>query len=804
MTELSRKGKVKIKWDCLSHEYSRDKEKDIITKFSKKYNIPKSSITVDANLVQIDSGGNVTTIQDNIISNIQDPQFQQKLFEDYIAMNNITDINIEKIIEIDNEINRHIDYNQYDKYGKIVIKRLEWSNFLSYGADNEFDFTQLKGMVGLAGDPSNQSGKTTFALSLLKFALYGTCDKAKTLLKIFNKHLKNATEIYVRLFVEINNENFVIERKVKRPKKVTEKSKAEQTIKYYRVINGLWDIDDPLEEYDPETYKNESDDNSKTNKIIKECLCKESDFDLIASATSKNLDDIVFIGDTERVRLLSRWVGILPIQEKAELAKNKWSKEISPKLISNMYNVEDLKDEITGFKETIKAKEDEIVKINDKLSITNKTIHELTKEKEAELAKKNAIDAALVKMDIHTQNRRAEELIEHGKKLRLNQEEHTKTKERLANVEYDKVKFECNRKEILALVEEIATIKSQINQYKKANTDLEQGKVCPTCHRAFDEETVKKIEDDMVNNVIAVNELMAEGIKKNGRKTELEEENAKLEQFSNQVDERIKAELKLAQVNVEIEHTLQSYNDVQNLINEYNKNADNIRINNDINIRVDNLNARLTVENNIRDTALSDIRMMETEIVELNRKISNNESTIVKLYLEQIEVKHFKLYQDLVGKHGIQTILINGVLPVLNSTINNLLGGICDFSVEIVMNEKNDVQFQIIQETEDGEEIRADLSSASGYELTLAAIAIRSALARVSSFTKISFSLWDEVTGRCADENLPYVQSMFDKIKDDYQFIFIISHSKIVNDWCTQKVTVTKDEKKISHIVVNY
>ena len=86
-----------------------------------------------------------------IIQNIQDPQFQLKLFQDYLDINNITNYDFDLIRQIDSEINAQIDYQIYDKYKRYSIKWIRWDNFLSYGTDNYFDFTSIKNLVLLSG-----------------------------------------------------------------------------------------------------------------------------------------------------------------------------------------------------------------------------------------------------------------------------------------------------------------------------------------------------------------------------------------------------------------------------------------------------------------------------------------------------------------------------------------------------------------------------------------------------------------------------------------------------------------------------
>ena len=98
---------------------------------------------------------------------------------EYLKVNDIKDYDYEFITAIDKDINDRIDYQVYDKLRKFRIKWIKFDNFQSYGSGNCFDFSNLHGLVLLNGEPANQSGKTTFAVDLFHFLLFGKTSKAK-------------------------------------------------------------------------------------------------------------------------------------------------------------------------------------------------------------------------------------------------------------------------------------------------------------------------------------------------------------------------------------------------------------------------------------------------------------------------------------------------------------------------------------------------------------------------------------------------------------------------------------------------
>ena len=240
MIDVKSKSKINIHWKVSPYDFSKEKLNSLIAKASKKYEIPKDRIKVIPEFIISNDGSGDIALATDIIQNIQDPQFQLKLFQDYLNVNKITDYDFELIKKIDSEINAQIDYQVYDKYRRYSIKWIKWSNFLSYGEDNFFDFTSIKHLVLLSGEPANQSGKTTFAIDLLHFLLFGKTTKVATQDKIFNKHIPEAINAVVEGCINIDGVDYVIKRTLSRPAldKRTSKSKTTQKVEYYKVVGS--------------------------------------------------------------------------------------------------------------------------------------------------------------------------------------------------------------------------------------------------------------------------------------------------------------------------------------------------------------------------------------------------------------------------------------------------------------------------------------------------------------------------------------------------------------------------------------
>ena len=143
----------------------------------------------------------------------------------------------------------------------------------------------------------------------------------------------------------------------------------------------------------------------------------------------------------------------------------------------------------------------------------------------------------------------------------------------------------------------------------------------------------------------------------------------------------------------------------------------------------------------------------------------------------------------MVGKKGVSKIVLRSVLPIVNSELERLLEGVCDFDIEVRMDEKNDVHLIILKDGVEGL-----LKSTSGFERTVSGVALRCVLGVVSTLPMPNFIAFDEVLDKVANENIPNMKPLFDKIKDMYDKVFVITHDDLARDWSNKIITITKSE----------
>lgn len=787
--DVTEDAKIRVQWSVLPVDYSKEKETDIVKKISQKYKIPRENISVEPNFISLNDDGDEVPLNNDIIENIQDPKFQQHLFKKYLDEYKVDNYNFEEIISIDNEVNAFINYEEFSKHKKYKIKWINWSNFLSYGDNNYFDFETLNGLVLLNGEPANQSGKSTFAFDLLHFLLFGETSKTSLNEQIFNTYRPEQTEVVIEGCLEIDGENFIIKRTLSRPglAKRTDKSKTTQKIEYFKLMG-----DGNRESLEDEKENCEDSTSTKTNKVIKDAIGSKSDFDLIICANMKTLNDLISLKNTERGRLLNRWVGLLPLEEKDEIARERFNKIVKPTLITYKYDTDIIKSEVSELLATN-------VLLTEKISNTDITITKLSDELdklnsdlESEIGKKTKIDENLTKIDYTTLIAQKNSILIDGKSVKEKKQKALSDLELVKDKNFSLDEYDKIIKDSIDSNVKLETLRGDINKLKTENKILESGEICPTCNRKLEGiDNSKKISE----NVLTIKAKIDEGIKVNEELTKINLQKTELEKLKKDVDEKHKLQVLIDKLSVDIENLVKSLNEKNELIASFENNKTVIENNSIIEAKINVIKENIKVTRGMNDNNLMTKRGFEKDIENNVIKIDEKNKILAKINDEKSKIRSWTIYLGLVGKNGISKFVLRTALPIINGELSRLLNGICDFSLSIEINNNNDVEFFI---TRGG--FKSHLFCGSGFEQTAASLALRSVLAKISVFPKPQFIIFDEVLGGVAKYNYDNIKLLYDRILNDYSFIFQITHIDEIADWHNQTVTVSK-KNNISNII---
>jgi DNA repair exonuclease SbcCD ATPase subunit len=226
---------------------------------------------------------------------------------------------------------------------------------------------------------------------------------------------------------------------------------------------------------------------------------------------------------------------------------------------------------------------------------------------------------------------------------------------------------------------------------------------------------------------------------------------------------------------------LKRYEEIQDKIKQ-NQQIDSMLIKADL--RLDELDGMKRTKNNA-------ITTNEYEIKSKEEKISNNKKLIVKIKEEEEKEKIYKIYLEAYGKNGVSKIIMKTMMPLINSELQRLMEDSCYFKLEIRINDKNEVEFIMVDNSSGVEKL---MVSGSGYEKTIASLALRSVLSKICSLSKPNVIIFDEVFGKISNDNLEMVSEFFIKIKDYFDKVFLISHNPLVNQWADTSVKIRKED----------
>lgn len=775
--QISPYAKIKVVWDDRPENYSKEAKNKVRNYFANKYGVNKNNITVIYRPVKYNDKGDAIEISGANIENIMDVNYQRALMKEVIARDNkVVDFN--RIIALDDKVNGELNVDLTQSQHKSwSVKWIMIDNFLSFGEANYLPFSKLKGLTVVNSVPANQGGKTTLTIDAIKFLLHGTTTKTDKNEQIFNT-FSGKNELVVRGMIEIEGEEVIIERKMKRSAKKGEGWNVTNKVNYYKLLP------------DGEEEELNEEDAKRTTLKLRETIGSEKDFEMLVLATEKNLDDLIGLTTTESGKVLTRLIG-LEILELKEAAARVMYNEFAKKKKSNDYDVITLSSDITEHETKITENEELKKLLKSKLEAAKTSISELNDENDRLLNSKEKIDVTISALNPSKLQEEIDALKSKGVALKAKMDEMAVKITDMGVIEFDEDLHHQFTKDLSSKTTEKAVKEADIKRLNKVITDLVNGGICQSCNRKLDDvdntEHINKHNEE-------INSITADLTILNGEIADLNEDLADLNKIKANVDVKNRLELDKDRLEVEIGGLRNQVLAKMNDLKKYNLNLEAIEHNKRVDIAVTKVKTDISVHEHTKVDTITKIERVSADIQNHTTSIATKTKLIETIKKEEEIDRIFKIYIDLVGKKGISKLVLRSVLPIINSEVQRLLEDVCDFEVEIFMDDKNDVQFLINKD-----ETTKLLKSASGFEKTASSLALRAILGKMSTLPMPNFITFDEVLGKVAPENIEKLKALFDKIKDMYDIVFLITHNDLVKDWSKNVVTVIK-ENNLSRI----
>jgi len=759
---------IKVTWQDTHENFTSEKLNRVKSYFQKKYGT--KYVQIITKVISNDDQTKLASL--DITENISDFQYQKTLMKDFVEENKI-DTSLERLNNLDNKVNEEFIRKNGDRirYTKWYIKKVEFSNFLSYGENNQIDFTVLPGITVVESTPKNFGGKSTATVDLMMFLFFNKTTKTKTNIEIFNR-FSNNDEVRVKGYITIDNEEYIIERSSIRKKTKSGDYNVTNKLEFYKINQ-----DNTIENLTGEQRR-------ETEDFITKAIGTEEDFLSTILTTGYNLEELIESKPTARGLILTKFLGLEILKEKEEICKtiqSEWSK----KLISNNHNINDLETEITSFQEGIDENKSEILRLEGEITKNQTSLKDSESKRDDLLSKRNTdIDQDLIrtntsqiKVDMGNLEKQKQLAIGNVNSVNVSEPSQFYLEENHLQL----------KDEINGLVVEGRVNADSIKRNEELIKQLEEGQICPTCKRALAEVDHSDEINKLKELVESIRKIQSDNRKKYD---DLNEKEKVFLDLKKEYDEYEKNKIKKTRYELEVEQKRMEIEKLQMKLDNYDRNKQKLEENQKIDAEIVGLKSQIeTLNANLRVFSAT-IERLKTQNQTLSEKIETNKDLVRKIKVENETQSIFKVYLTVFGKNGISKVILKNMVPLINQELYRLLVDSCHFILELNINERNEVEFIMI-DTET--RIVKPLTSGSGYERTISSLALRSVLTKISSLPKPNIVVMDEVFGKIADENLEMVGEFFKKIKDYFEHIFVISHNPLIRNWSDNLVMVKKD-----------
>ena len=726
--------------------------------------------------------------------NLRDLKIQESLIKEYLKDYKLDQDIENKILELNKKYNLMAE--QTEEVARNVnwkLRKIEWNNLFNFGEGNSINFENLNGLLGIFG--KNYTGKSSTIDSILWTIFNSVSKKARKNVDIINQ---NKDKCNSKIELEIGNKIYTVEREAI---KYLKKLYGEETVEAKTTLN--FSVEDIVT---GEKENLNAEDRNGTDANIRKVFGTIDDFLLTSMTSQMGAMNYIEEGSTKRKEILGKFLDLEMFDKKFKLAKDD-----STLLKGAMKRLEgkNFDEEIEEAKKCLseaqnlykngmrKADEEEHVlrTTRDEMSKINGAIESGPKQEFIEIDK---IEEELTNLQ-DSLKKCVDGEISFIKQLKEYQTIVSNTEKLIQTFDIAKLKEDKSQHDeaFLSLNIFLTNIKI-LNKEKEAKKQkiaildtVPCGDSFPSCRYLVDANKQKA----------ALPKLETELWQQNDQATNL---SFKIEHFKKSI-----ADIEQYQTIKEKLSTLQSQVSDLELRKEKNKNMFKNFESQKVLLESKRI---LYFENEESMKELSKFKKQKIEIAKEIERLELQKSTtdqqvmnnfgiqassekeiemLTKQKKELADLRDEYLAYDLFSRcmhsNGIVYDIIKKKLPIINQEISKNLANIVSFEIFF---EDDGKKLDIFIRHPKYESRPIELCS--GAEKTIASMAIRLALIKVSSLPVGDLFILDEPATALDEDNMEGFTRILDMIKSQFKTVIIISHLDALKDAVDDQIIIEK------------
>ncbi len=684
-----------------------------------------------------------------------------------------------------------LDHQQNSQY---TLNSLEFSNFFNFGKNNVINFEELEGICGIFG--KNYSGKT----SLIETICYTMLNKmSKGSINNFDILNKKRNKAEAKMTLEIDGRPLEIHRTI--DKFLKSKRTGEEDV-HTRVVAKY--LDGNQMTVDGET-------NHDVNKSIRDLLGDYEHFNVSSLVSQFNPLPFIEKKSSERKKVLYGAMGLdicdkMFKEFKAEADFHK--KTLETKSVDFDKVSRSLNEEIETCDTKIHLLEQEISGIEtSKENLTNTIVN-----KKAELS--SILSASDSVVDIEITNKRirklkkqleiltqegisSKELLEHYESLVDGSFDLEKAKSELSELNNSIKSFKETKREIESSERDLKHIFQLLKIDEKKAKNIE---VAP-CHGELDcfylKDAFGARENLQVNNQRKT-ELSAyiSEISSGFSETQIRELEKEVKSITNNKKKQEEYSRNIKQIQTELANKRLKFEKIQKNLQEaeedkvkWEENKDSYRKIKNLEESIDKLEQRIFDYNRKLQKLRKEKSQHQVQTGKLQSKLSGvfESEDKYKETLRLLEV--FSLLAKIYHGNGFPAWILESKLPLINAYINEFIRDVANIKIDLEFL-KNKLNIYL---SSDGESKRP-IELCSGAEKTIASLAIKLGLRKLTTMPLADFLILDEPGVWLDADNIPSYIKFLERVKEEFRFVLLITHMEQLKDCCDEIIEIGNEK----------